>query len=583
MPNPQMPLISIPGEQAIATRKANPVAYWPERSGSNRLEPVTKPEFRSTFELEPGERIFTIGSCFAREIEGELLKRGFKVPVQEILKDPLFADIGTIVLNNYGTPSIYNELAWALGSDQPYIPKDHILEVQSGKFVDIHLHPTVPPANWDVCLSRRATLQYLMRQSLECRVIVITLGLAEVWYDSATHYYLNNIPRPALLRAYPDRFDLHVLSYEGAFHYFEKALLLLRSKGRKDQRVVLTVSPVPLLATHRPIDVIVANTYSKSVLRAVAETICAKYDWIDYYPSYESVMLSDRASAWDADQIHVTKDLVALNVARLLDRYIPGANDVENLADRIADGGRLVADELAIKAREKGRLYAKSFFDKYESWSDLSPAFAVEYSRFLVSEREHERAIEVLSKVTPDWEPMVVALLRAETLLHLGRTVDAINALLPVINDELRSQAIWELLVNAYAKNGEIDMAISTTHRYLAVMGYAMQRGFLTLARVFRDSDPARAADFYEAAVDDSCRGDEVEEFTDGNGWLQYEIIDFLTKHKRFGAARRLLTRVKPQNTDLEERFFILRKLLLAPTESLIQTDHTKQPPGKDL
>ena len=54
-------------------------------------------------------------------------------------------------------------------------------------------------------------------------------------------------------------------------------------------RVVLTVSPVPLTATASDRHVLVANTYSKAVLRAVAEELYLESPYIDYVPSFELV------------------------------------------------------------------------------------------------------------------------------------------------------------------------------------------------------------------------------------------------------------------------------------------------------
>ena len=38
--------------------------------------------------------------------------------------------------------------------------------------------------------------------------------------------------------------------------------------------------------------------YSKSVLRVAAEIESEKSDSVEYFPSYESVMLSDRKKLW---------------------------------------------------------------------------------------------------------------------------------------------------------------------------------------------------------------------------------------------------------------------------------------------
>src|SRR4051794_29366414 len=110
-----MPLERIPGDVAI--ERHNLVARWPKRDGGeNRVEPIAKPVFRPGFKLQPGDSIFTIGSCFARNVERELVKRGFDIPAWRVLKqdEDEFTKFGPNILNNYSVASIYNEVAWAL-------------------------------------------------------------------------------------------------------------------------------------------------------------------------------------------------------------------------------------------------------------------------------------------------------------------------------------------------------------------------------------------------------------------------------------------------------------------------------------
>jgi hypothetical protein len=66
---------------------------------------------------------------------------------------------------------------------------------------------------------------------------------------------------------------------------------------------------------------VTANTYSKSVLRSVAQTLARKYDFIDYYPSFEIVTNSPRALAWQEDQLHVNPELVEHVVSRFVELY----------------------------------------------------------------------------------------------------------------------------------------------------------------------------------------------------------------------------------------------------------------------
>lgn len=324
------PLRILSAQDAVNNRKTNPAAEWGNRAAGNRVEPVAKPEFDVPFRLTPGQRIFTIGSCFARNVESELQRRGFVIPAIDLLKTPEFEAIGTRVLNNYGTPSIYNELAWAFG-EQTFEPKDHILEAMPGKFVDMHLGPGIKPEAWEEAKAKRDAITNAYRLAATCEVAIITLGLAETWFDTRTGFYVNAAPRPGMIRNEPDRFQLHVLSYQNTYDYLKRALEILR-RHAPEMRVILTVSPVPLNVTHRPIDVMVANTYSKSVLRTAAEEAVVRHDFVTYFPSYESVTLSDRKLAWRDDLRHVTDDLVAFNVGRMIDAFVDGT--VANLATR---------------------------------------------------------------------------------------------------------------------------------------------------------------------------------------------------------------------------------------------------------
>jgi hypothetical protein len=54
-------------------------------------------------------------------------------------------------------------------------------------------------------------------------------------------------------------------------------------------RVMLTVSPVPLVATYEPRHVLAATTYSKAALRVAAEEVVRAEPGVCYFPSYEII------------------------------------------------------------------------------------------------------------------------------------------------------------------------------------------------------------------------------------------------------------------------------------------------------
>lgn len=329
-----MPLIELDSATAIDTLKSNGASMWPKRGEANRLSPIAKPRLQPKFQLLEGETIFTIGSCFARNVERELAARGFALPAHQAVKaDPDFMKFGTGVLNNYGTPSIYNEIHWAL--EREFRDEECFLQVGS-KWIDMHLPNTLRPADLETCRARRAVITEVYRQIPKCRIVIITLGLSEVWLDTKTGVYLNAPPRRGMLREEPDRFKLHVLSFDEAMGFMRRSMEMIAKHGCADVRVLMTVSPVPLSATLRDMDVMEANTYSKAVLRVVAEHIRSEFDFVDYYPSFESVTLSDRSLAWQDDEVHVTPEIVAVNIGRMVNAYT-GVTDLslEELRDKI--------------------------------------------------------------------------------------------------------------------------------------------------------------------------------------------------------------------------------------------------------
>jgi hypothetical protein len=459
-----MPILRISAEQAVATRKANPYSNWGDRASENRVEPIAKPAFKVPFRIQPKSKIFTVGSCFARNVEDELIRQGFDLPMRKIEVED------TSVLNNYGAPSIYNEFAWAFG-DKPFVAEDHIVEVAPGKFADLHLPPNRRPQPYDEVLARRMAIIDAYRQAAECSVVVMTLGLVELWFDTKTGYYLNVGPRPSQIRAEPERFEMHVLSFDECHDFLERAMQLLRKHGRPELQVLLTVSPVPLSQTHRDEDVIVANMYSKSLLRVVAETIVAKHDFVTYYPSYESVMYSDRQRAWMDDMVHVRDEIVALNVGRMVDAYVQPEKSLETLRAEIEGGGMAVAVENARKFRMEGKSLAGPFFREFGGLSRQSAEFALEYALYCDKTGDHAKVLEVLDAAPPGLGKIKIVPLKAGAMVRLGRAKEAMglfDAFLGVNVDEtarMKSPGFWQSLLDTALATEDEAVVVSTLHK----------------------------------------------------------------------------------------------------------------------
>jgi tetratricopeptide (TPR) repeat protein len=331
-----MPLRKLSAAEAFAHLKDNPFNGWPRADApDNRFAFFADPAFTPRFRLEPGQRIFTIGSCFARNIEQALAARGFEIPTLEFTIDPHeWGGDPLTVLNAYVPAAIAPQIRWAFGLETFDLDR-HGAEVRPGRFVDLQLTSGFRPVPAAVVTARRERIGAIYRRLAECHAVIITLGLIEAWFDHRGGGYINLSPPKSVAAADPGRFELHIQDYNEVVAEIRALVALLGRVCPADHRIILTVSPVPLGATFTKSDVAVANCYSKSVLRAAAEAAVSEFDHVEYFPSYESVTLSERALAFAEDQIHVTGPLVAFNVDRMIRRYVGGA-DLETPKDVIA-------------------------------------------------------------------------------------------------------------------------------------------------------------------------------------------------------------------------------------------------------
>lgn len=312
-------------EDAYRATVRQPAAKWPQR-GSTRVQPLAAPAVTPHFQIDRGASVFTIGSCFARNIEIALRDRGLRVPTLDLQLPPeeLMKGTGlrTGILNKYTPFSMLNEIEQLDREDD-----------DGGRFLialgedawwdgQLHSHETVTRARG---LQRRRRIRRLYADAIaQSALVIVTLGLVEAWWDEAEQVYLNDTVPKHVIDRYPGRFFFELLSPAKVEDAVMRMVVALHARN-PTQRMLMTVSPVPLHRSFTGEDVLSANSYSKSALRVAAEMAVRRFDHVDYFPSFESVTLSDRAVAWGEDLAHVTPALIELNVARMIELYIPGA------------------------------------------------------------------------------------------------------------------------------------------------------------------------------------------------------------------------------------------------------------------
>ena len=262
------------------------------------------------FKLPSSARLFASGSCFARELERAFYQAG--IPVLSWTPE---LDIENQFFHRYNTFSILGDFRGAFSGK---FDERHAMETPIG-WVDYTSYG--PFSSKEQLIASRLRIFDVHNNIQQADVLVVTLGLIEVWYDNATDTYLNIAPSE-VLAANLNRYELCVTDYEDNVRALKSLIGEVRNWAGEQLKVVVTVSPVPLNATFSGFDVVQANTLSKSTLRAVAQEVADDDDGVDYIPSFEFVMLSDPSSAWRSDRRHVRPEMVAHIIKTFSSAYL---------------------------------------------------------------------------------------------------------------------------------------------------------------------------------------------------------------------------------------------------------------------
>jgi hypothetical protein len=299
-------------------------------------------DYSVAVKIKPGDRVFCIGSCFARNVEKALRHCDVDVASGN------FDDVKTTspdMFNIYNTYSMLNELCWALDPAVAFRPES-FLKAPDG-YIDPHTSLAGNAKPLDQCIKLRDSIIQLTRKVAEANFVIITLGLTEAWFDRENDAYLNVAPPRSLALAQPERFELRVLDHAENTRALEEIVALLRRHGRPDVELILTVSPVPFIATFSEQDVVTANTYSKSTLRCVAQDFSDRDARVHYIPIYDSVVNSHPEITWEADRIHVEEDIVRLNITNFLSKALAdpkaratAATEAETLKTKLTEARR---------------------------------------------------------------------------------------------------------------------------------------------------------------------------------------------------------------------------------------------------
>ncbi|SPF77693.1 GSCFA domain-containing protein [Pseudoprimorskyibacter insulae] len=310
-----------------------PSAFWKlcRDADDFRLADLYQPKFA----LEPGMRIATAGSCFAQNIARYV--RGSALSLVDVEPAPALmpADVARrfgygLYSARYGNIYTTRQLRQLLEDAEAEQVHGCAIWARVDRLFDA-LRPNVEPDGFaSEAALRRHRLSHLalVRQMFaETDVFVFTLGLTECWEDRATGRVFPTAPGVIAGQFDANRHGFLNLTSSQSRADLDAAIALIRSIA-PHIRILLTVSPVPLTATAAGQHVLTATTYSKSVLRAVAQEVADQDDRIDYMPSYEIITGSPFAAQFYNDNLRTVTQAGIDTVMSVFFGAHPGLGDV---------------------------------------------------------------------------------------------------------------------------------------------------------------------------------------------------------------------------------------------------------------
>jgi tetratricopeptide (TPR) repeat protein len=240
-------------------------------------------------------RFFTMGSCFARNLTKNLKENGYVSHHMEISE----------YINTTFANRVFVD--WLRDAEIDGAIRDRIVEL-------------LPPG-W----SKDNTLQIIKNSD----VFILTLGVGAAFFDRATGAFV--LPRPSALnsRALAEKYLFRTTTVKENVDNVLHLIEFIRSMSPQ-VKVVVTVSPVPLLASFEHESAVQADCLSKCTMRLVADEVVNRSDIsnILYWPSFEvfrwagsnssNYYAADDGAAW-----HVSEDKVAGTIRAFVDMFSP--------------------------------------------------------------------------------------------------------------------------------------------------------------------------------------------------------------------------------------------------------------------
>jgi len=166
-----------------------------------------------------------------------------------------------------------------------------------------------------------------VRQAVEqADVFIFTLGLTEAWENAEDGAIYPVCPGTAAGTFDPTRHRFVNFRMSRILEDMIKAFGFIRERNRH-VRFIVTVSPVPLVATAENRHVLVSTTLSKAILRTVCGELDDQFADVAYFPAYEIITGNFNRGGYFGPDLRTVTDSGVRHVMRLFMRHY--GNDSE--------------------------------------------------------------------------------------------------------------------------------------------------------------------------------------------------------------------------------------------------------------
>lgn len=303
-----------------------PMNFWAQAvslAQHGQIDPVSAGRI-----ISAGEKVATMGSCFAQHLARRIQTYGLNYFVAEQPPAGMPADVAAA--NNYGTFSArYGNIYTVRQALQLFemafegrSPLDNAWAAKQG-FVDpfrprIDQHPKV--SKEEVIASRAEHLGHVRTVFEASDWLVFTLGLTEAWQSREDGSIFPLAPGVAGGEYDPQRHQFVNFTASQVSQDLDLLFRKMRSVNG-NIKMLLTVSPVSLVATYETRHVLQSTIFSKSALRVAADEVERQHEDVIYFPSYEIITSPATEGRYFEDDFREVTDIGVSHVMRIFKRH----------------------------------------------------------------------------------------------------------------------------------------------------------------------------------------------------------------------------------------------------------------------